>query len=164
MPVVFHCLARLILLHSPRRSAPRSSPPPAELFCGRLGGRFVSITDRKETLGGQLPTVPTRSHEGGARCGRSLLDHKLDKWSIRAAPYARSTRTGPSAFTGVEPDLDYLLPASAFAIASLQPSLTSAACDFMQSVAPLPGLTSAQNCLMSALQAFLTTAARMIAT
>ena len=59
----------------------------------------------------------------------------------------------------------YLLPASAFANASFQPSLMSATCDFMQcAIAPLPGLTSAQNCLTSALQALPTAAARMIAT
>jgi hypothetical protein len=62
-------------------------------------------------------------------------------------------------------DYAYLLPASAFANASLQSSLMSAVCDFMQSaIAPLPGLTSAQNCLTSALQALPIAATRMIAT
>ncbi len=65
----------------------------------------------------------------------------------------------------VEPVLRYILPASAFAIASLQPSLMSAVCSFMQSaIAPLPVLTSAQNFLTSALQALPTAAARTIAT
>jgi hypothetical protein len=55
--------------------------------------------------------------------------------------------------------------APALAIASLQPSLRSAACDFMHSpTVPLPGLTSAQSFLASALQALPTAAARMIAT
>jgi hypothetical protein len=59
----------------------------------------------------------------------------------------------------------YFPPAPALAIASLQPSLRSAACDFMHSpTVPLPGLTSAQSFLASALQALPTAVARMIAT
>ena len=59
----------------------------------------------------------------------------------------------------------YFSPACALAIASLQPSLMSATCDFMQSaILPPLGFTSAQNCLTSALQALATVPALMIAT
>ena len=58
---------------------------------------------------------------------------------------------------------DYFPPV--FASASLQPSLRSAACDFMHCARlPLPGLASAQSFFSSALQALPTAAARMIAT
>src|SRR5271170_1608680 len=68
------------------------------------------------------------------------------------------------ALPSVEPDLRYFLPASAFAIASLHPSLTSAACSFMQSAIAFPGLASAQSFLTSGLHALLTAAARTIPT
>src|SRR5947209_10227857 len=59
----------------------------------------------------------------------------------------------------------YFAPASAFAMASLQPSLRSAACDLTQSARrPLPNLVSEQSFLTSALQARPTAAALTIAT
>jgi hypothetical protein len=85
--------------------------------------------------------------------------------TIHRAHVGRGFKGGDGLPRVVNSRYGYLLPASAFANASLQSSLMSAVWDFMQSaIAPLPGLTSAQNCLTSALQALPTAAARMIAT
>ena len=83
-------------------------------------------------------------------------------WPAGATPACQVKRVRGSARRAGVP---YFLPDPALAIASLQPSLRSAACDFMHSpTVPLPGLTSAQSFLASALHALPTAAARMIAT
>ena len=65
-------------------------------------------------------------------------------------------------FVGAK-ELAYFPPA--LASASLQPSLRSAACDFMHAaIPPPPRFASAHSFLASARQALLTAAARMIAT
>jgi len=117
---------------------------------------------------------PRRPPRFGRRAGRgpagqkqvlsSISPQRVSSraWRAGATPACQVKRTR---CRSAKPEFAYFLPAPALAIASLQPSLRSAACDFMHSpTVPRPGLTSAQSFLASALQALPTAAARMIAT
>jgi hypothetical protein len=75
-----------------------------------------------------------------------------------------STRCEPQSTNQRQREAEGRYFPAVLASASLQPSLRSAACDFMHdAIAPLPGL-SPQNFVASALQALRTAAVRMIAT
>ena len=131
------------------------SDTPSVIATGGAGGR-VGLRD--------LDGEQAEGQQARNNCFHRYLPQRVSSraWRAGATPACQVKRTR---CRSAKPEFPYFLPAPALAIASLQPSLRSAACDFMHSpTVPPPGLTSAQSFLASALQALPTAAARMIAT
>ena len=128
--------------------------------------RRLASLDRSQTISAHRPEGPSSAllpyPAQKGEFARASSEMHIRHLHANLARQLASRRNRQARRSG-EPEGHYF-PA-VLASASLQPSLMSAACDFMHCAKlPLPRLTSAQSFFSSALQALPTAAARMIAT